>query len=85
MVGDITASFGSLETISGEPKSPLLDTGASACLAVTRPRLLADWLLSGSSFCFWWPRLQAVTPASGKAQNHLIFLSHPIFSPEGHH
>lgn len=39
-----------LGTLLGDHES-LLDTGASACLIVTDPRLLTYWLLSISSFC----------------------------------
>lgn len=40
-----------LGTLLGDHESLLLDTGASACLVVTDPRLLTYWLLSSSSFC----------------------------------
>lgn len=74
----------------GELESPLLDTGQ--CLPCSRTSQ-ASGLLATQWFMFlhfiWWPRLQAVSPASGKAQNQephvLIFLPHLISSPEGHH
>lgn len=42
-----------LGTLLGDHGPLLLDTGASACLVVTDPRLLTYWLLSSSSFCIF--------------------------------